>query len=183
MRRDQLEHAIRAACAILETDEVIIVGSQSVLGTWDEAALPARATQSNEADILSTSTNNERVAELADRLEGAAGELSHFHRTHGFYLDGVDLTTSILPEYWRDRLVPIRCSNTNFCTGWCLEPHDLCVAKLVAHRDKDVDFVAALIEHQLIDPQIIMRRIHDIPPGYSEPAARARAWLAEYGTT
>ncbi|UMG91167.1 helix-turn-helix transcriptional regulator [Nocardioides sp. TF02-7] len=33
MRRDQLEHAIRTACQIIEQPEVIIVGSQAILAT------------------------------------------------------------------------------------------------------------------------------------------------------
>jgi hypothetical protein len=37
MRRDQLEHAIRAACQIAGLTEVIIVGSQAILGTYTEA--------------------------------------------------------------------------------------------------------------------------------------------------
>ncbi|AWG64740.1 hypothetical protein DDT46_13670 [Mycobacteroides abscessus] len=52
MRRDQLEHAIRAACQIIGHGEVIVVGSQSVLGTFDENQLPAAATMSQEVDIL-----------------------------------------------------------------------------------------------------------------------------------
>jgi hypothetical protein len=40
MRRDQLEHAIRTACRIIGRPEVIIVGSQSILGTYPEEALP-----------------------------------------------------------------------------------------------------------------------------------------------
>ncbi len=44
MRRDQLEHAIRTACQIIGRPEVIVVGSQSILGTFREdqpAATPA----------------------------------------------------------------------------------------------------------------------------------------------
>jgi hypothetical protein len=33
MRRDQLEHAIRTACQIIGKHEVIVIGSQSILGT------------------------------------------------------------------------------------------------------------------------------------------------------
>ncbi len=33
MRREQLEHAIRAACQIIGHSEVIIVGSQAILGS------------------------------------------------------------------------------------------------------------------------------------------------------
>ena len=44
MRRDQLEHAIRTACQIIGQPEVIVVGSQSILGTFPEDQLPADAT-------------------------------------------------------------------------------------------------------------------------------------------
>ena len=40
MRRDQLEHAIRTACQIIGRPEVIVVGSQSILGTFREDELP-----------------------------------------------------------------------------------------------------------------------------------------------
>jgi hypothetical protein len=40
MRRDQLEHAIRTACQIIGRQEVIVVGSQSILGTFREDQLP-----------------------------------------------------------------------------------------------------------------------------------------------
>jgi hypothetical protein len=36
MRRDQLEHAIRTACQIIERQEVIVVGSQAILGSFGE---------------------------------------------------------------------------------------------------------------------------------------------------
>ena len=52
MRRDQLEHAIRTACQIIGRREVIVVGSQSILGTFREDQLPAAATMSAEAGIL-----------------------------------------------------------------------------------------------------------------------------------
>lgn len=52
MRRDQLEHAIRAACQIIEAREVIVVGSQAILGTYSEDDLPAEATMSMEARLM-----------------------------------------------------------------------------------------------------------------------------------
>lgn len=52
MRRDQLEHAIRTACQIIGKREVIVVGSQSILGTFREDQLPNAATMSVEVDIL-----------------------------------------------------------------------------------------------------------------------------------
>jgi hypothetical protein len=52
MRRDQLEHAIRTACQIIDRTEVIVVGSQSILGTFQEDELPAEATMSVEVGVL-----------------------------------------------------------------------------------------------------------------------------------
>ena len=50
MRRDQLEHAIRTACQILEVPEIIVVGSQAILGSYREDELPVTATMSIEID-------------------------------------------------------------------------------------------------------------------------------------
>ena len=50
MRRDQLEHAISTACQIIGRPEVIVVGSQSILGTFREDQLPADPTMSVEID-------------------------------------------------------------------------------------------------------------------------------------
>ncbi|HEY2578653.1 MAG TPA: hypothetical protein VGI74_20310 [Streptosporangiaceae bacterium] len=74
MRRDQLEHAIRAACQIIGRPEVIVLGSQAILGTFDEDELPSQATMSAEIDILPTADSNEETVELADRIEEVAGE-------------------------------------------------------------------------------------------------------------
>jgi hypothetical protein len=46
MRQDQLEHAIRTACQVIGRHEVIVVGSQSILGTFREDQLPVDATRS-----------------------------------------------------------------------------------------------------------------------------------------
>jgi hypothetical protein len=63
MRRDQLEHAIRTACQIIERPEVIVVGSQAIFGSFREDELPADATMSVEvASCRSpTATTRRRV--------------------------------------------------------------------------------------------------------------------------
>lgn len=140
MRRDQLEHAIRAACQIIDADEVIVVGSQAILGSVPEHTLPPEATMSLEVDILPIADTEETTAELADRIEGVAGEWSPFEQTHGFSIDGVSLVTAALPSGWRERLVKVQNDNTAAIggeprfTGWCLERHDSLVATRTAHR-------------------------------------------------
>lgn len=73
MRRDQLEHAIRTACQIIGHQEVIVVGSQSILGSFAQDRLPADATMSLEIDILPIAADNTETARLADLIEGVAG--------------------------------------------------------------------------------------------------------------
>jgi hypothetical protein len=90
MRRDQLEHAIRTACQIIERPEVIVVGSQAILGSFREDELPADATMSVEVDILPIADSNDETARLADLIEGVAGEFSTFEQLHGFSIDGVE---------------------------------------------------------------------------------------------
>lgn len=179
MNREQLAHAIRAACTITVRDSVIVIGSQSILGTWSEDELPERATMSREADILAEGGTPDETRRNADLISGIAGELSDFDELHDFYLDGVDEGTAILPRSWRARLV--RFSNESTVniitgeqyTGWCLEPHDLCVAKLCAGRDKDLEFVSAIREAGLVDVRVIRERLLDLPHPFRAQAKRA----------
>lgn len=183
MRRDQLEHAIRTACQIIQHPEVIVVGSQAILGTYDESQLPAAATMSIEVDILPIAQTNEETARLADVIEGVAGEFSAFEELHGFSIDGVDLETAVLPHGWRGRLVKVQNANTaapsgDPCfTGWCIDKEDLCVAKLVALREKDRNFVAALLEVNLVSADLIASRLPTVAGTHPDAVERALAWL------
>lgn len=49
MRRVDLEHLIRAAASIADDDELIVIGSQSILGRFPDA--PAELRVSVEADL------------------------------------------------------------------------------------------------------------------------------------
>lgn len=184
MRRDQLEHAIRTACQIIGAAEVIVVGSQAILGTYREDQLPAAATMSVEIDVLPIAETNEETARLADLVEGVAGEFSPFEQTHGFSIDGVDLSTSALPGGWRDRLVGVQNANTAApsgtpqFTGWCLNKEDLCVAKLCALREKDQNFVHALLHADLVDAAVIRARLPTVNDQFQPGARRAMEWLA-----
>ncbi|MEJ7743276.1 MAG: DUF6036 family nucleotidyltransferase [Nocardioidaceae bacterium] len=186
MRRDQLEHAIRTACQIIQHTEVIVVGSQAILGTYAEDELPAAATMSVEVDILPIADSNEETARLADLIEGVAGEFSSFEQLHGFSIDGVDLGTAALPDGWRDRLVKVQNANTAapagepVFTGWCLDNEDLCVAKLCAFREKDRNFVAALLDAGLVDGNVIATRLGALPDKHTHASEPARSWLASW---
>ena len=184
MRRSQLEYAIRTACQIIGKPAVIVIGSQAILGTFREEQLPTAATMSAEIDILPIADDNDETSRLADIIEGVAGEFSPFEELHGFSIDGVDLTTSALPASWRDRLVIVQNANTAApdgepqYTGWCLDKEDLCVAKLCAFREKDRNFVDALITDNLVAPEIILTRLATVEDRYNSSIERAVNWLA-----
>jgi hypothetical protein len=97
--------------------------------------------------------------ERCDVIDGSIGEGSPFHDTYGYYAQGVEEGTAILPDGWKDRLVPIRNDNTRGATGWCLEVHDLVISKYVAGRDKDTRFVREAVRHRLVDAQKLLLRL------------------------
>lgn len=187
MNRAQLEHAIRTACQIIGQPEVIVVGSQAILGSYDENQLPDEATMSRECDILPIAATNEETARLADVIEGVAGEWSSFEDQHGFGIDGVDLTTVMLPDAWRSRLVKVQNENTAApsgkpqFTGWCLDPHDLCAAKLCAGREKDTNFVEALLRVDLIHRDVLIERLLSMRGTHEAGAVRGLNWLGISG--
>jgi hypothetical protein len=85
---------------------------------------------------------------------------------------------------WRERLVKVQNANTAAPSGapqfigWCLDKEDLCVAKLCALREKDQNFVDALISAGLVDPHLIAARLESVPEQHRNAAARAGGWLA-----
>jgi hypothetical protein len=172
VRRDELSHIIRAAARILDDASVVVIGSQSILASYPEVTLPDELTISIEADLLPLGGDDD-----ADKIDGAIGEGSHFHETFGVYGQGVGVRTAVLPDGWKDRLVPLVDPSTG-AVGWCLDPHDLCASKLIAGREKDLDFVEAVVVHRLIDVRLVDERlagVDDLRTG----AARARAQRLE----
>lgn len=156
MQRPQLEHVIRAAAGITGATEIVVIGSQAVLGQFPNA--PADLLVSIEADVFTF-----RNPADADLIDGSIGEGSPFHQTFGYYAHGVAEETAILPAGWKDRLVTVRNANTGNGCGLCLEVHDLAVAKLAAGREKDFSFVAGLLRHRLVTASVMESRLRQSP--------------------
>jgi len=154
--REQLEHVLRAASTIVGDHDVLVIGSQAILGSISDERLPAEATTSIEADLAFF---DDPTDEKADQVDGAIGELSTFHETYGYYAQGVSVSTAILPSGWRERLVNLETLNTEPARGLCLEPHDCVVSKLAAGRWKDHDFAQALLRERLVEGDVLIERI------------------------
>lgn len=114
--------------------------------------------------------------ELVDQIDGALGEGSQFHQTHGFYVHGVSIETAILPRGWQGRTKRVQGSTTGDSIGFCLEAHDLAASKLAAFRERDREFVRLLLREKLVDRNRLNRMINLLPLP-DDQRARLRQWV------
>lgn len=178
MKRSELAHILRAACDISGDKDVLVIGSQSILGTFDEDDLPALATASIEADIAFFDDTDRAKA---DAVEGLIGELSTFHQNNGVYAEGVHVeTAAYLSRGWRDRLVTWELQSSLPADPHVLDPHDLAVSKLGAARPKDLDFVDALLDEGMLDLALLVERCSMLPDEHTAVRERIREFLAGY---
>lgn len=154
MKRTELEHILRAAGDIADDDEIIVIGSQSILGQFPDA--PAELCVSVEADVYP-----KNFPTRWDLIDGCIGEGSPFHETFGYYAQGVEEGTATLPKGWKDRLVVVHNNNTRGITGLCLDAHDLAISKYVAGRDKDDRFLRAAVRHHLVKRDVLLARLNE----------------------
>jgi hypothetical protein len=155
MRRDQLEHVIRASAAIADDNEIVVVGSQAILGSYPDA--PAELRRAAGANVY---PNNHR--DRWQLIDGSIGELSPFHNTFGYYGSGGAPEVPALPAGWEDRLVAISSTSSSLgrgATGLCLEPHDLVISKLVCGARRDVDFARVAHQAGMIDLDTLTERL------------------------
>jgi hypothetical protein len=170
MRRSELEHLIRAASAITDQYEIVVIGSQSILGAIP--APPDSLLESMEADVYPL-----HRPDLADLIDGSIGEGSPFHERFGYYAQGVGPETAILSEGWQTRVTKIQNQNTDHKIGICLDPHDLAAAKLAAGREKDWVFVEEMLKHGIVDGCALQERIETLPL-LAAKVEQLKAWVS-----
>lgn len=179
---DDLLRVVRALAFEFNTDNVFVVGSQAILASMPDAPEPARA--SPEIDAF---PENARIWELeenakspggdpnvaSEHIDGLFGESSQFHRTHGFYIDGVDETTAKLPAGWQVRAIKVRTEVAGRSVyGIAPAPEDLIASKLARLDDRDKQFVEAIHAQRPLDLDLVERRIHETN---LDPALQQRA--------
>jgi hypothetical protein len=142
MKKQQVDHVLRAAGELTGEKQFVIIGSQSLHGKYPDLA--DDILRSFEVDLIAKNT--------ANRTEwlNFIGQDSRFHETHGYYADPVDENTATLPKGWKGRLVNLPAGDTQGVSGLCLDPHDLAIAKYVARREKDIVFTRALAARGIV---------------------------------
>lgn len=151
MNRAQFAHVLRAAAAISDETTFVVIGSQAVLAQFEN--IPPDMARSIEVDLYPKFR-----PELADVIEGAIGADSPFHETFGYHADAVGPETARLPAKWEVRSVQIAIGGV---TVICPEIHDLAVAKLLAGRPKDLEWIKAGIAASLIEPERVLKLLDE----------------------
>lgn len=169
MNAAELEHVIRAAAAITD-DEIVVIGSQAVLGVQEDP--PAELLESMEADLYPLGTPGRAI-----EIDGVLGDGSDFHEQFGYYGHGVGPETPISPAGWETRLAkkvyPANALWKKPAVAWFLSLDDLVLAKLAAGRPKDMAFAAEAIRSNLVESGNLERGLELMPDSHRE-ATRER---------
>lgn len=150
-----LQHLLRAAKALAEDRDFLILGSASLLASYPELGEPdAPLASTYDADIC-PQPYDELTAVMLDE---ALGEDRAYYRRHGYHADILrDSIFETLPSGWRERLVPIPETGSS-----ALDPHDLAAVKLLVGRPKDLELVRQLHLRARIDPKLVKERLASI---------------------
>lgn len=155
MKKQQLDHVLRAAGRITGEKQLVVVGSQSLHGRYPDVA--DEIVHSAEVDLIA-----KNVSQRTEWLN-AIGQDSPFHEEFGYYADPVDETTATLPRGWKGRLVNLPPGDTEGVRGLCLDPHDLAIAKYVARREKDRAFTRELAHRRLVERERLLMLVAKTP--------------------
>lgn len=149
MTLDQVFELLKRARDLSRHREMVIVGSNAVLGKEGTTWIPADMTLS-----LNCGTYLKADPGRTGDLVKALGEGSPFHREFGFYLDPVSPNLPTLPEQWEARLIPIE--RDNVC-AWFLDPDDTAVSKYARGEDRDIRWIRAGLSASILSIDRIKR--------------------------
>jgi hypothetical protein len=155
MKKQQVDHVLRAAGRITGEKQFIIIGSQSLHGKHPDVA--DDILRSFEVDLIAK--HDPSRSEWLNVI----GQDSHFHEQFGYYADPVNESTAVLPKGWKARLVNLPEGETDGVRGLCLDPHDLAIAKYAAGRDKDLVFTRELATRGLVAHDRLNKLLDDTP--------------------
>lgn len=136
---------------------LIVFGSGSLLATFpDLGESDSGVRRSRDADFLMFPWDED----LAQAIHESLGPDFAFDRAHGYYADIVrPFAVENFPPDDEARLVPLEgCANV-----FCLDPHDMAVAKLMVGRPKDVALLAELARQQRLDLERVAALLRKTP--------------------
>ena len=109
-----------------------MVGTGAVIATAKH--IPVTMMMTEEIDIYVEDAADPDL--VSDLIDASIGRYSQFHRTFGYYGDGVSERTAVMPLNWRTRATEYTTPD-GLATAVCPSAEDIAIAKLCAWREKD----------------------------------------------
>ena len=109
------------------------------------------------------------VQRFWEALMRELGQDSEFHIETGTYIEVVSETLARFPDGWEARAKRICIGETVVhqnrvpAVAYFPEIHDLAVAKLAVHREKDVEFVTDLVMLGAVERETLIERFTRVP--------------------
>lgn len=141
MRRQNIDHILRAAAEATGQKKFVLVGSAAAIVRLKH--VPLNMTYTPEIDIYAPDA--EDVELVSEIIDGSIGQLSHFHNAFGYYGDGVSPSTAKMPTDWLARATEYRPVDRPDIVAIVPDQEDVGLAKLVAWREKDRDWLSEAV--------------------------------------
>jgi hypothetical protein len=132
LRRPDIDHILRAAAALSGHSRFVMVCTGAVIATAKH--IPAAMMMTEEIDIYAEDASDPES--VSDLIDASIGRYSQFHRTFGYYGDGVSERTAVMPLDWRGRATEYATPD-GLATALCPSAEDIAIAELCAFREKD----------------------------------------------
>jgi hypothetical protein len=171
LRRPDIDHILRAAASLSGHSRFVKVGTGAVIATAKHIPLAMMMTE--EIDIYVEGVPDRDW--ISDLIDAAIGRDSQFHRTFGYYGDGVSERTAVMPLDWRRRATEYTTPD-GLATAVCPSAEDIAIAKLCAWRDKDQAWLREAFRSGIAKAQItanlLAGELPDAAPARSELSRR-----------
>jgi len=110
--------------------------------------------------------------ERAAGIDSAIGDGSRFHEAFDYYAPGIGPETIVAPAGWEGRLIRLEllavARKSRTAVAWCLEVHDLVLAKLAAGRPHDLGFAQDALAEGLVNLERLRLGIDLMPSRHRE---------------
>lgn len=148
--------------------EVLFLGSQSIL-FYHKNINNSAIINSYEVDIivLLGKDYKDKLQKISNHLDLAYGYGSNLHDAELFYIDNMsdpedeESNVKTFPKNWRTRAKTINGQFNSKVNFTFLDIHDVCTLKLIAHREKDLEYVKALVQGSVLDKQILNKCLNE----------------------
>jgi hypothetical protein len=177
LRRPDIDHILRAAASLSGHTRFVMVGTGAVIATARH--IPVAMMLTEEIDIYVEDAPDPDW--IADLIDASIGRYSQFHKTFGYYGDGVSKRTAVMPLDWRSRAKEYATPD-GLATALCPSAEDIAIAKLSAWREKDQAWLREAFRSGVAKADKTEALLHtalaDAAPALGELARRLRVATA-----